>query len=473
MKIKLMVSMFSLSLGAGVTFADNTNTQPIAIPSIVALPDFSGIYDSVGKSVVNITVTKSVDQTLASSGDPLFDYFLKRMVPPQQQRKLKQRALGSGFIISNDGYILTNAHVVADADEVSVKLNDKREFKARVVGYDTGTDVALIKIEAKNLPLVKIGDSSLMKPGNWVVAIGSPFGLENTITQGTISAMSRNLPDDNYVPYIQTDVPINPGNSGGPLINLHGEVIGINSQIYSKSGGYMGIAFAIPIEYAMSVATQLKATGKVIRGKVGIGVQPLTDDLAKSFGLDSTNGAVVNIVEPSSPADIAGIKVGDIIVKANSKAITDSSMLPRIVGQLGPNKPITFTIWRNGKTLSLTAITVKAEANAQVQPTTSDVNKTIDIKKLGISVATLSDKAMLPPNITFGLVVQNITPDAQMSGLMQGDLIIGVGTHNIDGIGSFNTLIARYPVGSNVPLKILRGDSRQFGTLFIPLKILH
>ena len=330
----------------------------------------------------------------------------------------------------------------------------------------------MIKIEAKNLPVVKIGNSSIMKPGNWVVAIGSPFGLENTITQGTISAISRNLPDDNYVPFIQTDVPINPGNSGGPLINLHGEVIGINSQIYSKSGGYMGIAFAIPIDYAMSVATQLKATGKVIRGKVGIGVQPLTDDLAKSFGLSDTNGAVVNIVEPGSPADKAGLKVGDIILDANGQKITDSIMLPRIVGQLGPNKPVEFTVWRNGKTLKLTAVTIKSDYTQSSQPSQDSADKTISVDKLGIKVVSLSDKAVLPANINFGLVVQSLGSDAQFSGLVQGDLIIGVGTKNIDSVKTFNALISRYPVGSSVPLKILRGDSRQYGTLFIPVKVL-
>ncbi|MFN7094382.1 MAG: Do family serine endopeptidase, partial [Burkholderiales bacterium] len=358
MKKKLILSLIALSLMTISSYAVNEITSS---PSVnrVALPDFSPIYDSVGKSVVNITVTQAVPGQMPgfSTGDPFFDYFLRRMVPPQQQRQYKAHGLGSGFIISADGYILTNAHVVANAEQVVVKLNNKREFKAKIIGIDRDTDVAVLKIAAAGLPVVKFGDPNKMKPGNWVLAIGAPFGLENTITQGIISALSRDLPDDSYVPFIQTDVPINPGNSGGPLINLNGEIIGMNSQIYSKSGGYMGISFAIPIDYAVKVADQLKATGKVKRGRLGIAIQPITSELAKSFGLAGTNGALVNSVEANSAAAKAGLQVGDIILKINGQFITNSNLLPRLVGQLGPDKKLNLEVWRNGKTITLTAVT--------------------------------------------------------------------------------------------------------------------
>jgi serine protease Do len=306
-----LILLTSLLWQASPSFAAAVTppTQPMAQPSY---PDFSAIYASVGNSVVNIKVTQVIQApngpAFGGTGDPMFDYFFRRMIP-QQQQKYKQRSMGSGFIISNDGYILTNAHVVKNADNVSVKLSDKREFKAKIVGLDSATDVALLKIAANNLPAVAIGNPNLLKPGNWVVAIGSPFGLENTITQGIISALSRNLPDDTTVPFIQSDVPVNPGNSGGPLINLQGQVIGINSQIYSNSGGYMGISFSIPIDYAMRIADQLKATGKVVHGRLGIAIQPLSEQLASSFGLTSAQGALVNGIDPGSSAEKAGIKL--------------------------------------------------------------------------------------------------------------------------------------------------------------------
>ena len=473
MKIKVLIAFLGLSISQGLVFADNATVASTA-NNIQSLPDFSGIYDTVGKSVVNITVTKIVGQSaqgIGSTGDPLFDYFFKRMVPPGQQRKYKQNALDSGFIISKDGYILTNAHVVKDADTVNVKLNDKREFKAKVIGFDTGTDVALLKIDATNLQIVKIGNPNSMKPGNWVVAIGSPFGLENTITQGTISAMSRNLPDDTYIPFIQTDVPINPGNSGGPLINLNGEVIGINSQIYSQSGGYMGIAFAIPIDYAITVSDQLKKTGKVTRGKLGIAVQPLTDDLAKSFGLQSNKGALVNTVEPDSPAAKAGVQVGDIILKANGQEVSDSILLPRLVGQLGPNKKVVLTVWRNGKTIDLNATTVVLNSETSLSTSINSDEQVKSVDKLGLKVKPLTDVNSLPKGFTYGLIIQDASQDIQMIGIVPGDLIVGIGSHNVRNFTDFSSILAKYAIGSRVPLKILRGDSRQYVTLFAPLPV--
>jgi serine protease Do len=475
MKKKLILSLIALSLMTTSSYAVNEITSS---PSVnrVALPDFSPIYDSVGKSVVNITVTQAVPGQMPgfSTGDPFFDYFLRRMVPPQQQRQYKAHGLGSGFIISTDGYILTNAHVVANAEQVVVKLNNKREFKAKIIGIDRDTDVAVLKIAAAGLPVVKFGDPNKMKPGNWVLAIGAPFGLENTITQGIISALSRDLPDDSYVPFIQTDVPINPGNSGGPLINLNGEIIGMNSQIYSKSGGYMGISFAIPIDYAVKVADQLKATGKVKRGRLGIAIQPITSELAKSFGLAGTNGALVNSVEANSAAAKAGLQVGDIILKINGQFITNSNLLPRLVGQLGPDKKLNLEVWRNGKTITLTAVTTEAVPAPTIENATPAPHQQQlkQISRLGIVVSELAPVTKLPAGFKYGLVVQGVNDNAQFAGVMPGDIIVGIGNHNLSDFNDFVNYIAKYKEGNVIALKILRSDGRRFWTVFIPITVM-
>lgn len=477
MKKKLIASLLAFSMFTGSGYAVDAAVATTDVnPPLVNLPDFSPIYDSVGKSVVNVNVTQVVKNqaNIGSSGDPFFDYLFKRMVPPggQAQREFKARGLGSGFIISSDGYILTNAHVVLNADKVTVKLNDKREFKAKIVGIDKDTDVALLKIEANNLVGVKIGNPNKMRPGNWVVAIGAPFGLENTITQGIISAVSRDLPDDSYVPFLQTDVPINPGNSGGPLINLSGEVIGINSQIYSKSGGYMGISFAIPIDYAIRVANQLKATGKVQRGRLGIAIQAVTPELAKSFGLSGTNGALVNSVEPNSAASKAGIQVGDIILKANEQEIKDSNTLPRLVSQLGVNQKITLTLLRNGKTMTLTAITSDANANSIISDNGGNSNNWKQINRLGVIVSELNKANQLPGGFKYGLQVQETNENAQFAGIASGDIIVGIGNHNITNLDDFIDTIAKYKEGNVIALKILRGNGQRFWTVFIPITIM-
>ena len=307
----------------------------------VNLPDFTSLIEAHGPAVVNISTTQTVnarsrrgDMPLPQEDDPLFDFFRRFM--PQQPRNYQAQSLGSGFIIASDGTILTNAHVVADADEVTVRLTDKREFKAKVLGSDKRTDVAVIKINADKLPIVTLGQPAQLRVGEWVVAIGSPFGFDNSVTAGIVSAKGRSLPEENYVPFIQTDVPINPGNSGGPLFNMRGEVVGINSQIYSRSGGYMGISFAIPIDVAMNVAKQLQQNGKVSRGRIGVQIQPLSQELAQSFGLKSTDGALVSMVEPGSPAARAGMQPGDVILKFNGEPVKGSSELPqRTSGQQG------------------------------------------------------------------------------------------------------------------------------------------
>ena len=314
-----------------------------------ALPDFSTLVDQAGPAVVNISVIQQRGATTPgvdpNPGDPMSE-FLRRFQVPEQP---PQQGVGSGFIISADGHILTNAHVVADASEVTVRLTDKREFQAKVLGTDRRTDVALIKVEASALPTVRIGDSSKSKVGAWVAAIGSPFGFDNSVTSGIISAKARALPEESDVPFLQTDVAINPGNSGGPLFNMNGDVIGINSQIYSRTGGYMGLSFAIPIEVAMKVKDDLQKYGKVSRGRLGVGVQPLSRDLAESFGMKTSDGALVTAVENGSPAARAGIASGDVIVGIDDRVISTPTELVQAIGNFKPGQEIVVKIWRNGK----------------------------------------------------------------------------------------------------------------------------
>src|SRR4051812_28350179 len=360
-----------LVLAQGASSGATAPQAPATAPNrdVVPLPDFTPLMKIDGPAVVNvITMNKQAknSRSRAPGGgpgaqgqedDPMLEFFRRFMPGPGgpggqggDEGGQPRGGLGSGFIISNDGYILTNAHVVADFDDVTVRLADsKREFKAKVIGVDKRTDVALIKVDANDLPTVKLGDSKQLEPGQWVAAIGSPFGFANTITAGIISATGRSLPDETYVPFIQTDVAVNPGNSGGPLINLKGEVVGINSMIYSCTGGYMGMSFAIPIEVALDVAKQLQQSGKVTRGRMGIGVQPLTKELAQSFRLDGTSGTVVTSVEQGSPADKAGLKPGDVILSYNGKKIEDPSELPRLVAATKPGEKGELQLWRNGK----------------------------------------------------------------------------------------------------------------------------
>src|SRR5437868_10161289 len=337
------------------------------------LPDFTRVVEEQGNAVVNISTTQAVRRSAALPQVPGMEdeevlEFFRRFIPRQPgpgqpgpgqgpAPRAESRSLGSGFVISQDGYVLTNAHVVEGADEITVKFTDKREFKAKVIGADKRTDIALIKIEASGLPAVCFGDPQKLKVGEWVVAIGSPFGFDNTVTAGIVSAKGRSLPQENFVPFIQTDVAINPGNSGGPLFNMRGEVVGINSQIYGRTGGFMGLSFAIPADVAIDVLKQLKDKGRVARGRIGVVIQEVSRELATSFGLDRARGALVNSVEKGSPAEKAGIEASDIIVAFDGKAVESSSDLPRLVGGTRPGSSATVEVWRKGATKKL-ALTV-------------------------------------------------------------------------------------------------------------------
>ncbi len=403
-----------------------SETAPAA-PVAVArqLPDFVSLVDSQGPAVVNISVTAKMDNMAGQDMPPEVPEFFKRFGIPQPGNPgpMPERGgVGSGFIITADGYVLTNAHVVAQAKEVTVKLTDKREFKAKVMGYDRKTDVALLKIEAGNLPVVKLGNPAETKVGEWVVAIGSPFGFENTVTAGIVSAKSRELPDEAYVPFLQTDVAVNPGNSGGPLFNMKGEVIGINSQIYSRSGGYQGVSFAIPIDVALNVKDQLQKSGKVTRGKIGVGIQPVTKELAESFGLKNTQGALIGNVEKDSPGEKAGLQAGDVVLALNGKPVERSIDLPRMVGLLKPNEKAMLKVWHDGK---------EKEVDITLGEMPGDNVAVIDTPqtapmKLGVAVRSLTGEERKKLDIAGGVLVEQVSGAAAKAGIQMGDVILGV-----------------------------------------------
>jgi len=442
------------------------------------LPDFTELAEKQGPAVVNISITSVVQGGVmpfpGMPDDENLQEFFKRFgipgMPGQGQggQEYKSQSLGSGFIISQDGYILTNAHVVSEADEVLVKLSDKREFKAKIIGADKRTDVALIKIEATNLPKVTIGDPSQLKVGEWVAAIGSPFGLENTMTAGIVSAKGRALPQENFVPFIQTDVAINPGNSGGPLFNLRGEVVGINSQIYSRSGGSMGLSFSIPIDVAIDVSNQLKATGKITRGWLGIAIQELTKELADSFGMKNTNGALIAGVEKGGPAEKGGLQPGDVIVKFDSKPIVNSSDLPRAVGSTKPGKSVPVEVMRKGsvKTLSVAVgemptdpTEVAAQSRSAPKP---------EANKIGLTLKELTPAQKKKLNGKNGLLVIDSAGVAAQAGIRRGDVILGLNNSESQSVELFNKQINAVPAGKTVAVLVLRGEN----TLYVPLKII-
>src|SRR5918994_578682 len=330
-----------------------------------ALPDFAGLAEHYGPAVVNVSVVGKRQQVDLPEGmspnDPFFEFFRRFGQPAPRGNAPQARGEGSGFIVSADGYILTNAHVVENADEVTVRTTDRREYTAKVVGVDAQTDVAVLKIEAKNLPSVRLGDPSKLRPGEWVVAIGSPFGFENSVTAGIVSATSRAMPGGNYTPFIQTDVAVNPGNSGGPLFNLDGEVVGINSQIYSRTGGYMGVSFAIPIDVASNVKDQLVKTGRVTRSRTGVQIQEVTAQLAESFGLDRPRGALVGMVENDGPGERGGINAGDVILKVDGETVETSSQVPVMIAGKKPGSSVAIEVWRNGSTKELSVRPVEIQ----------------------------------------------------------------------------------------------------------------
>ncbi len=439
---------------------------------LVTLPDFSSLVAREGPAVVNISSTKIVhdsdtDQSSQDSqdNDPFYDFF-HRFMPnsPQAPHDYASKSLGSGFIISHDGYILTNAHVIDDSDEVTVKLTDKREFRAKVIGSDKRADIALIKIRAKNLPIVPIGDPSTLKVGEWVLAIGSPFGFDNSVTSGIVSAKGRSLPDENYVPFIQTDVPINPGNSGGPLFNMKGEVVGINSQIYSRTGGYMGLSFAIPIDVAMNISNQLRENGKVSRGKIGVEIQELNQDLAKSFGMKDANGALVASVEKGGPADQAGIRPGDVIIGFNGKAVESSTELPALVGATKPGTKASVKIWRDGSEQDI-SMTV-GELSSSVSPAVESPQR-LSIDRIGLGLKNLGADQKSAAGVDHGILIVKVRGAFMQSQLAEGDIILAMNHTDITSVDQFNDLLSRIPRGQTVALLIRRGSS----SIYIPIKV--
>ena len=442
---------------------------PVAgVAQVQGLPDFTELVDKQGPAVVNVSTTsaaRSGPQSPVPEDDPFYDFF-RRFGPPP--RDYEARSLGSGFIISADGYILTNAHVVEAAEDINVKLNDKREFKAKVIGSDKRTDVAVIKIEASGLPAVKIGDPGRLKVGEWVVAIGSPFGFESTVTAGIVSAKGRSLPQENYVPFIQTDVAINPGNSGGPLFNLKGEVVGINSQIFSRTGGFMGLSFAIPIDVAMDITNQLRTTGRVSRGRIGVVIQEVTKELAESFGLPKAAGALVNSVEKGGPADKAGLEASDVILKFDGKAVNSSSDLPRIVAQTRPGAKATVQIWRKGavKDVTITIGEMPEEKVAQ-RPSRRDSKSGNVVARLGLTVSELSAEQRKELGIGGGLLVEDVQGAAAKAGIRRGDILMALNNQDIKSVEQLTQLLNQFEKAKSVALLIRRGD----GALYIPLRL--
>jgi serine protease Do len=445
-----------------------------------SLPDFTELAEKHGGEVVNISVTQNVRQDAGAMqfpgmpGDEQMQEFFKRfgipVIPGQNGApppEYKTQSLGSGFIISSDGYILTNAHVVSEADEVVVKLSDKREFKARIIGVDKRTDVALVKVEATGLPKVTIGDPSKLKVGAWVAAIGSPFGLENTMTAGIVSAKGRALPQENFVPFIQTDVAINPGNSGGPLFNLSGEVVGINSQIYSRSGGSMGLSFAIPIDVALEISNQLKASGKITRGWLGIAIQEISKELAESFSMKNTNGALVAGVEKNGPADKGGLEPGDVITKFDDKTIVASADLPRAVGSAKPGRIVPVEILRKGnvKLLNVGVGEMPADSSEALQGSKPAAKP--EMNRIGLTLKELTVQQRKKLNGKNGLLVIDSQGAVAQAGVRHGDVILGLNNSEVQSLEQFNKQLMGIPGGKTIALLVQRGES----TLYVPVKI--
>ncbi len=441
------------------------------------LPDFTRLVEEQGHAVVNISTTQAVRRSalpqLPGIEDEEVQEFFRRFIPRQpgpQGPRPESRSLGSGFIISADGYILTNAHVVDQADEINVKFTDKREYKAKVIGADKRTDVALIKIEAANLPVVRFGDPNRLKVGEWVVAIGSPFGFENTVTAGIVSAKGRSLPQENFVPFIQTDVAINPGNSGGPLFNMRGEVVGVNSQIYSRTGGFMGLSFAIPIDVALDVQRQLREKGRVSRGRIGVVIQEVTKDLATSFGLDRPRGALVNSVEKGSPADKAGVEATDIITRFDGKQVDSSSDLPRIVGGTRPGTKVDVEVWRKGTTrsLALSVGELQEERVAARDAPRSQRSAEVAANRLGLVVSELTAKQKDDLKVTHGLMVTDVRPEARGE-LRRGDVLLTLvhkGRHTeLKSVDQLNKVLGGLDKDAVITLHVRRGEGTAFVTV--------
>jgi len=464
---------------AGATRAVATSAlatpAPAANPATM-LPDFSTMVQKYGPAVVNISVVSKMSASLNSQGDdsdgndspsdnnpfgpnsPFAPFFHGQ--PFQMPQPQPMRGEGSGFIISPDGVIMTNAHVVNGASEVTVRLTDRREYTAKVVGVDPKSDIAIIRIGAKDLPTVKLGDSRTLKVGEWVLAIGAPFGFENSVTAGIVSAKGRTL-ESGYVPFIQTDVPINPGNSGGPLFNMRGEVVGINSQIYSRSGGYMGVSFSIPIDVAMQVGQQLQTTGHVTRGKLGVVIQAVTQGLADSFGLPQPQGALVSSVEKGGPAERAGIESGDVILKLNGQPLKDSSELPVQIAAVAPGMSVNLEIWRNHATRE---VAVKLGAMEE-QRTAANAGSHQEGGKLGLAVRPLTADEQRGANMKGGLVVERVSGPAAEAGIQPGDVVLAANGSPLNNAEELRSAVEKSK--GHIALLIQRGETR----LFVPVRV--
>ena len=473
----LLLSALLVS-GATAFFQPVHAAAPVPTPTVTGLPDFTDVIDKVGPAVVNIRTTERVRARGGAPGEEEMQEFLRRFFggqvprgggnrrgPQQEEEREVQRGVGSGFIISADGFVLTNAHVVEGADEVTVTLSDRREFKAKVLGADRRSDVAVLKLDATNLPYLRTGDSSKIRVGEWVLAIGSPFGLENTVTAGIISAKSRDTGE--YLPLIQSDVAVNPGNSGGPLINLRGEVIGINSQIATLSGAYNGISFAVPIDEVIRVSDQLKSTGKVTRGRLGVQISEVTRDVAESLGLGKARGAEVSMVEAGGPAEKAGIKVGDIILAFNKQPIQTTTDLPRLVGASKVGSRASVTVWRRGAQVEVPVTIVELQEErptpGRQQPKKPAPSATPDALGLHMSAISPADRKEL--GVDHGLLVDEAQGPAATAGIQPGDIILQWNNTPITSIDQFKALLAKHDKSKAVALLVQREESTQYITL--------
>jgi len=455
-KEKILIQFNLLFLIATLTISNAVSAKE--------LPDFTDLVEKQGAAVVNISTTKKIsDAANLPENDPFYEFF--RRYSPQMPRDQETQSLGSGFIIAADGYILTNAHVVDHADKVTVRLTDKREFSAKVIGADKRTDVALLKIDASGLPKISVGDPNKLKVGEWVVAIGSPFGFDSSVTAGIVSAKGRSLPQDNFVPFIQTDVAINPGNSGGPLFNMNGEVVGINSQIYTRSGGSMGLSFAIPIDVATQIAEQLRSTGKVTRGRIGVTIQELTRELAESFGLTQAQGALISSVEKGGAAAKAGIEVSDVILKFDGKGVNSSSDLPRIVAATKPGSTVSVDLWRKGVAHRLDVVVAKMPEEEKLTLNNARLSEDVglNVARLGLLLSELTKPQLQQLQLTGGLLVQDVKGSApRAAGIQRGDVILAIGNMPLRSLKQLNELLNSVALGRNVALLIKRGESASY-----------
>ncbi len=448
----------------------------LPLPGMAQLPDFTELVEKQGPAVVNISTTQGgarnpLAQQLPNvpEDDPFFEFFRRFTPNPGGPREFQSQSLGSGFIINADGYILTNAHVVQSADEITVRLTDKREFKAKVIGSDRRTDIALIKIDATGLPVVKFGDPNKLKVGEWVVAIGSPFGFDNTVTKGIVSAKGRSLPQENFVPFIQTDVAVNPGNSGGPLFNMRGEVVGINSQIYSRTGGFMGLSFAIPIDVANDIAQQLRTSGKITRGRIGVVIQPVTKELADGFGLPKPQGALVNSVEKGGPAEKAGIEAGDVILRFDGKPISASEDLPRIVGGTRPGSRSTVQLWRNKAARDVPVVVAELQDDPRVARGGGRGQKPPAAAPAvyGMALLELTDVQRKEFKVESGVLVGEVQGAAARAGMRRGDIILAVNNQDVKTVEQFNQMMGQFEKGRIVAMLVRRGGN----SLYVPFRL--